>query len=70
MRSFCADCGTSLTFMSGPEADEIDVAVATFDEPERVLPSDHTWVCDRLRWIESIASLPMHERQRRQLRGG
>jgi hypothetical protein len=65
LRSFCAHCGTSLTFMSGSETDEIDVTVATFDEPERVTPRDHVWVCDRLHWIESIGSLPTHEQQRR-----
>lgn len=61
LRSFCADCGTSLTFMAGPEADEVDVTVASFDEPELVIPKDHTWVCDRLSWVESIGSLPAHQ---------
>jgi hypothetical protein len=65
LRSFCANCGTSLTFMSGPETDEIDVAVATFDEPEHVSPGDNVWVCDQLHWVESIGSLPMHEKSRR-----
>jgi hypothetical protein len=63
-RSFCADCGTSLTFMSNAEADEIDVTVASFDEPERVRPADHVWVCDRLSWIEELSSLPRHEQSR------
>ncbi len=64
LRSFCAHCGTSLTFMSGAEADEIDVTVASFDEPEHVSPADHTWVCDRLAWIDAWPSLPMYEQQR------
>jgi hypothetical protein len=64
LHSFCANCGTSLTFMSGAEADEIDVTVASFDEPQRVSPADHVWVCDRLPWIEAIGSLPVYEQER------
>jgi hypothetical protein len=64
LRSFCDKCGSSLTFMSGPDSNEVDVTVATFDEPERVSPGDHVWVCDRLRWIESISLLPTHEQAR------
>jgi hypothetical protein len=65
LRSFCPSCGTSLTFMSGPGCAEVDVAVATVDEPERVTPADHTWVDDRISWLDSIDSLPRHERERR-----
>lgn len=65
LRSFCPDCGTSLTFMSGPETEEIDVTVASFDEPECVTPADHVWVCDRLLFIDSLGSLPTHEKERK-----
>ncbi|MGI9115923.1 MAG: GFA family protein [Chthoniobacterales bacterium] len=64
LRSFCSDCGTSLTFLSGSDATEIDVTVASFDEAERVSPADHTWVCDQLSWIDAIDSLPKHHQQR------
>jgi hypothetical protein len=64
LRSFCPTCGSSLTFMSGSDSDEVDVTVATFDEPERVTPADHVWVSDRLSWINAIGSLPTHERER------
>ena len=40
VRSFCATCGSALTFMSQPDADEIDVTVATLDQPEIVSASD------------------------------
>src|SRR5438309_8313720 len=35
-RSFCPQCGTPLTFISGP--DEVDVTVCSFDDPARVTP--------------------------------
>jgi hypothetical protein len=64
LRSFCPNCGTALTFMSGPETNEVDVTVASFDEPEPVTPKDHAWVSDRIAWTGSLNSLPMHEKQR------
>ena len=39
LRSFCGMCGSALTFMSQADADEIDVTVATFDQPKIVAPS-------------------------------
>lgn len=64
LRSFCAGCGTSLTFRSGTEAEEVDVTVASFDDPECVSPQDQTWVCDRVSWAEVINSLPSYEHAR------
>jgi len=64
LRSFCAMCGTPLTFMTAPDADEIDVTVCTFDHPVAVSPADHTWVEDRLPWIRLADDLPVHERKR------
>jgi len=62
-RAFCAQCGTPLTFTAERDANEIDVTVCTFDDPGAVLPADHTWTEDRLRWIH-LDELPAHERQR------
>src|SRR6266545_3875230 len=56
VRSFCATCGSTLTFMSGPSADEIDVTVATFDQPEIIIPADHIWTEDRISWIKLAAT--------------
>src|SRR6185436_11588238 len=52
LRSFCGDCGTPLVFMTGPDADEVDITVCSLDEPHRVSPTDHTWTEDRLPWIK------------------
>jgi hypothetical protein len=64
LRSFCPACGTSLTFMTSNEADEVDVTVCTFDHPEEIAPADHTWVEDRLPWIHLADRLPTYERNR------
>lgn len=64
LRSFCGKCGSALTFMSQPDADEIDVSVATFDQPEIVAPGDHIWTEDRISWIKLADNLPQHARGR------
>ena len=62
LRSFCPDCGTPLTFMTG--ADEIDVTVCSFDQPEAATPEDHTWIEDRLPWIRPTDNLPSYYQSR------
>ena len=63
-RSFCAECGTPLTFMTTQEADEVDVTVCTLDHPETISPADHTWTEDRLPWIRLADGLPRYEKAR------
>jgi hypothetical protein len=63
-RSFCPYCGTPLTFLTGPDADEIDVTVCSLDDPTSVTPDDHTWIEDRLPWIRLADKLPTHGRRR------
>ena len=65
LRGFCPQCGTSLTFLSSPETDEVDVTVSSFDHPERVSPADHIWTDDQLPWIGLADGLPTHARERR-----
>lgn len=63
-RSFCAQCGTPLTFMTEPTGGEIDVTVCTFDQPEIVQPADHTWIEDRLAWVRLADDLPSYRQGR------
>jgi len=64
LRSFCPQCGTALTFRSGPDGEEVDVTVCSFDHPELVSPADHIWVEDRLPWIHLADGLPIHTQNR------
>ena len=63
-RSFCEQCGTPLTFRSGKDAEEIDVTVCSFDQPNAIVPADHTWGEDRLSWIHLADGLPVYRRDR------
>ncbi|HEY0792773.1 MAG TPA: GFA family protein [Chthoniobacterales bacterium] len=60
LRGFCAQCGTSVTFLVGADAGAIDVTVGSFDEPETVLPTCHSWVEDRLSWTPLADELPAY----------
>ncbi len=53
-RGFCARCGSSLTFRHDARPAEIDVTLATLDDPTRFVPQMHVWVGDKLPW-ESIS---------------
>ncbi len=39
-RGFCSACGTSLTFQF-PDSENMDLLVATFDDPSRFVPKHH-----------------------------
>lgn len=57
-RGFCARCGTSLTYRHEARAAEVDVTLATLDDPTRLAPLMHVWVKDRLPWAAIGDSLP------------
>lgn len=61
-RLFCGDCGTPLLFRPDPQPADgfIDVAVATLDAPDRMLPEYHIWTDNRLAWFETADTLPRH----------
>jgi hypothetical protein len=50
-RGFCAGCGASLVFENTHTPDELDVTIATLDEPDRLVPDRHIWVHDRVAWV-------------------
>ena len=63
-RTFCARCGTPLTFQNAATPDEIDVTLGSLDHPEAVVPQDHTFVSGQLPWIKLADGLPRYEESR------
>ena len=54
-RSFCRDCGTSLTF----EDDElVEFHISTLDSPNEFLPNEHTHYLEKIVWLELTDNLP------------
>jgi len=57
-RGLCATCGTALTYRHAARAGEIDVTLATLDDPTAIAPRMHVWVEDRLPWVVIGDGLP------------
>lgn len=60
VRTFCASCGTQLTYASEKYADEIDVTTCTLDDPNAYPPTHHSWVSHDLDWIQLGDDLPKY----------
>jgi hypothetical protein len=60
-RGFCARCGTSLTF-TDEGAGEIDLTVASLDDPNQLPIERHIFVPDKLAWVSLEPGLPCHVR--------
>jgi hypothetical protein len=58
LRTFCAQCGTGITYRNEARPQDIDVALATLDEPARLAPQAHVWVAEKLPWVQIADDLP------------
>jgi gamma-glutamylcyclotransferase (GGCT)/AIG2-like uncharacterized protein YtfP len=63
-RGFCATCGTSLTYQNARRAPDLDLALATLDDPSTLTPQCHLWVQEKLPWIEPGDGLTRHATHR------
>jgi hypothetical protein len=57
-RGFCAHCGSALTYRNEARETEIDVTLATLDEPAAIAPQMHLWVAEKLPWLTLRDGLP------------
>lgn len=64
-RDFCGACGTQLVFRSTNKPDEVDVTIASLDDPAAVAPEYHIWRESRIPWFETADALPRHDRSER-----
>lgn len=60
-RTFCEECGTSLTYEDERLHGEVYIAVGAFDEPEKFAPEVHGYFSRRLSWLDIRDELPRHE---------
>ena len=61
-RTFCADCGTPLTFFDPALPHEFEVTTCSLDDAASApAPSDHNWIVDRLPWLRVNDDLPAYE---------
>jgi hypothetical protein len=68
-RSFCAACGTPLTYRNDGYAHELDVLSCSLDDPALASPQDHTWASQRLSWMR-VDDMPAYPRSRGEGKSG
>jgi hypothetical protein len=62
-RHFCAACGTPLTYTNAQWAPgEVDVQVATLDDPDALAPTEQVQTAERIGWMPTAHTLPAHAR--------
>jgi hypothetical protein len=59
-RLFCPRCGTQLVFREFAEPDQLDVTLASLDDPAVVRPSHHIWTASRIAWFDTADDLPRY----------
>ena len=63
-RRFCGRCGTSLSYESDDYPGEIDITIASLDDPAALPPKDHTREASKLPWVRICDDLPAYPASR------
>jgi hypothetical protein len=53
-RTFCAGCGTSLTYEIDSRPGELDITTGSLDEPERFPPNKDVFGDEKLSWVHLV----------------
>ena len=53
-RTFCGDCGTSLTYENDSRPGEIDITTGSLDDPENFAPTKDVFADEKLSWVPLI----------------
>ena len=53
-RTFCGDCGTSLTYEHESRPGEIDITTGSLDEPEKFPPAKDFAAEEKLSWVPLV----------------
>ena len=57
-RTFCAACGTPLTYEHRDHASSVDVTTCSLDDPNAFPPTHHSWLIHDLAWVRFGDGLP------------
>ena len=63
-RTFCAACGTPLTYEHQDSTGFVDVTTCSFDDPEAFPPTHHSWLGHDLAWVRFGDGLPTFQEWR------
>jgi hypothetical protein len=59
-RTYCAHCGTPLTYRNAKRPGELDITICSLDEPGLMVPADHIWMQDAPGWDRPRDGLPQY----------
>jgi hypothetical protein len=57
VRTFCAQCGTPLTYTNDLNPSEIDVTTMSLDDESAFAPTREVWLSDKVAWEATDAAL-------------
>ena len=57
-RTFCPDCGTSISYLDDGLSDELYLTIGFLDNPERFQPQAHAYWRMKLPWVSFADDLP------------
>ncbi len=62
-RAFCDNCGTPLTWEGdgGELGPIVELHISTFDDPDVLVPSAHSFHNERIAWFDIADGLPRHD---------
>ncbi|MCI0627631.1 MAG: GFA family protein [Acidobacteria bacterium] len=61
-RAFCGNCGTSLSWEGNYEGRLLcALQISTFDDPDSLTPTAHSFYPERISWFDIADNLPRHE---------
>jgi hypothetical protein len=58
VRTFCADCGTPLTYRHAGDPRTVDVTTCSLDDENRFAPTEHLWMSHSVAWSCVADGLP------------
>jgi len=53
-RTFCENCGTSLTYTNIDRPNDIDITTGSLDKPEAFPPNKDVFPRERLHWVTAV----------------
>ncbi len=62
-RAFCGNCGTPLTWEGdgGDLGPIVEIHISTFDNPDVLVPSAHSFYPERITWLDIADNLPRYD---------
>jgi hypothetical protein len=64
VRTYCAKCGTPISYKSDQFPEEIDITTCSLDDPAAYPPTHHSWVSEALSWIKLADGLPQYAKSK------